>query len=404
MEKNAYFIGIKGVGMTAFAQLLKAKGFYVSGSDTREVFFTDTVLKKLEIPFIEGFDKNNLPKKVDLVITSPAYKNSDNPEIIEAQERGLTIFSWHEYLAKFFNKQFGIAICGTNGKSTTTAMLGFVLEQAQYDPTVIVGSKVNAWQSNARVGASEYFIIEADEYKNAFLNYYPKMIGITNIEYDHPDYFKTEADYKRSFDLFSKRTKTENIIQTPDNNQRFNLQIPGEYNQENARLVFAICKKLGVEEKIIERALSQFSGLARRFESYGEFNNAKLYDDYAHTPTETSALIEGVKEKYPEKKCIIMFQPHTFSRTESLFDGFVQSLKKADKAFILQTYGSAREEGEDVIGKKLAENANAIYFESIDKATNYFQKNLKENDVFISVGAGDGWQVVEKLSKIKKTP
>ncbi len=400
MNKSAYFIGIKGVGMTAFAQFLQAKGFYVSGSDTNEVFFTDSVLKMLEIPFTEGFNKKNIPEKVDLIITSPAYKNSDNPEILEAQNKGLPIFSWHEYLAKFFNKQFGIAVCGTNGKSTTTAMLGFVLEQAGYDPTVIVGSKINAWKSNARIGKSKYFIIEADEYKNAFLNYYPKIICITNIEYDHPDYFKTESDYKKSFELFSKRTHKENVIHTPHNKQKFDLQLKGEHNQENARLVFDVCKKLKINDNIIRRALSEFSGLARRFESYGEFKQAKLYDDYAHTPTEIKALINGVREKYPDKKCIIMFQPHTFSRTSRMFDDFVISFKNADRVSILKTYGSAREQGEDIIGKKLATNSNALYFESCDDAIKYFQNNLDKNDVFVSVGAGDGWKVVKKLSSI----
>ena len=186
--QKAYFVGIKGVGMTAFAQILQKQGVQVFGSDTPEVFFTDAILRSLGIPFFEEFNAQNLIQSfpVDVVIASPAYLASNNVEIQEAEKRAIPVMSWHQGLAQMFNKNYGIAVCGTHGKSTTTAMLGSVLEKAGFDPTVVVGSKVNAWGGNARVGKSKYYVIEADEYKDSFLQYNPQIVAITNIEYDHP--------------------------------------------------------------------------------------------------------------------------------------------------------------------------------------------------------------------------
>jgi len=400
--QSAYFIGIKGVGMTAFAQVLKAKGVSVSGSDTTEQFFTDHILQNLHILYTEGFDEKNIPDGVDVVVASPAYLGSDNPEIRAVEQRGIPLLSWHAGVAEFFNQAYGIAVCGTNGKSTTTAMLGFILEYAGYDPTVVVGSRVNAWQSNARVGSSKYFLIEADEYKDAFLHYYPAVVLITNIEYDHPDYFPTKESYKKSFDTFMGRAQKENVFHTPKTGKRFSLKMPGEYNQENARLAYAAASSLGVKDTVIEEALARFTGLARRFEYYGEYKGAMLYDDYAHHPTELTAFIQGVREKYSKEQLIVLFQPHTFSRTDALFDDFVESLSRADQVAILQTYGSAREVGDDVIGERLAHALQSKYFSSLSEATEYFRATLGASTVFATVGAGDGWQVVKALSQAKE--
>src|SRR3989338_8957986 len=193
--RNAYLIGIKGVGMCALAQILKSRGVRVLGSDTYEKFFTDEVLKKLKIECKEGFAKKNLPKNIDVIIASNAYINTQNPEIAEADRRGVSVISYPDALAELFNNAYGIAIAGSHGKSTTTAMLGYILEYAGMDPTVIVGSRVNQWGSNARAsrqnlkplnsqtnGAHHYFVAEADEYRDAFLKYRPKMIVLTNID------------------------------------------------------------------------------------------------------------------------------------------------------------------------------------------------------------------------------
>ena len=384
--------------MAAFAQILQGRGVTVSGSDTDETFFTDEVLRTLNIPFTEGFSASNIPDVIDIAITSPAYINTDNPEIAEIQARGVELITWHDGLAQLFNTGFGIAVCGTHGKSTTTAMLGVILERAGLNPTVMVGSRVNAWNSNARVGKSDYFVIEADEYRDAFLHYNPKMIVVTNVEYDHPDYFPTPESYTLSFEKFTKRVSGDNLIRTPEQLIPFALKFPGEHNQKNANAAYRAALALGVDATIAREALESFSGLARRFEYIGEYKGTPLYDDYAHHPTEISALLQGAREQFPDKKISVLFQPHTFSRTQRLFDEFVLALSATDSVAILRTYGSARESGEDAIGQKLAQTLNAPYFANHDEATEYFANNTTENSVLFSMGAGDGWQVLKQLT------
>lgn len=397
--KTAYFVGIKGVGMTALAQILQGRGVRVSGSDTDENFFTDEVLTRLRIPFKEGFSKNNIPERTDLVISSVAYINSGNIEIVEAKKRGLTITTYPEALAELFNDSWGIAVTGSHGKSTTSAMLGFILEYAGLDPTVVVGSRVNQWKSNARVGKSKYFIIEADEYRDAFLRYWPKMILLTNIDYDHPDYFPTEESYAMSFKNFTSRVPHDMLMRGNNPEQKFNLKLPGEYNQENASLAHQAALKLGVSEDISREALENFDGLARRFESYGKYNDTLLFDDYAHHPSEIRAVLKATREKYPHKKIIALFQPHTFSRTKVLFKDFTRAFGDADTAYILKTYGSAREKGPDVWGKKLAEALHTRYFTSHKSVLSGIKKDLDAGMVFLTLGAGDGWQILKMLKK-----
>lgn len=396
---KAYFVGIKGVGMTAFAQILQHKGVEVFGSDTNEVFFTDSILKSLNIPFFEGFDAKNLSGSlpVDVVIASPAYLNSNNVEIQEAHKRNISVLSWHQGLAQLFNDNYGIAVCGTHGKSTTTAMLGVVLEKAGIDPTVVVGSRVNQWGSNARVGNSNYYVIEADEYKDSFLQYDPKIVAITNIEYDHPDYFETKEQYFESFRAFQTKPSVEKVMKTPEKTQSIPLSVLGEYNEQNARLALQVAQRVGVDEQSALSALREFQGIARRCELYGEYNGALLYDDYAHHPTEITALYNGLRNAFPDRTLVFLFQPHTFSRTKALFNEFVDSLQQPDKVAILYSYASARENEEDVVGQNLAQNLNAPYFSSHKQAITHFKNTLQKNDLLCCVGAGDGWRVVEAL-------
>ena len=397
--KTAYFIGIKGVGMTALAQILHNKGIKVWGSDIKEKFFTDKILKKLKIKYIEGFNANNIPKEVDLVITSVAYLNKNNPEINRVKKLKLPLYTYPQVLAELFNKSYGIAIAGSHGKSTTTAMLGYILEQAGFDPTVVVGSRVNQWGSNSRLGRSRYFIIEADEYRDAFLQYKPKMAVVTNIDYDHPDYFKNAQQYQRSFDRFIGQPSIEKIVTSTEkiNYKKFNLKILGEYNNSNAALAYKAALKLGVNPQVARKAVENFKGIARRFEYYGQFNDAKLYDDYAHHPTEIKAVITACRQKFPNKKIIVLFQPHTYSRTEGLFDNFIKALQKADEAHILKTYASAREYGQDKSGEELAKKLNAKYFKNHKEAAKFFKKKLNSNYVFLALGAGNQWQILEFL-------
>lgn len=385
--------------MTALAQILQARGVEVLGSDTEEKFFTDEVLEKLKIPVIKSFSTENLPGDANIFIHSAAYTKENNAEVAEAESRGVPVITYPEALAELFNNSYGIAVCGSHGKSTTSAMLGCILEQAGCDPTVVVGSRINQWGSNARAGKGEYFVIEADEYKEAFLRYSPKMIVLTNIDYDHPDYFKDEHAYRNAFQKFLFENIEAEVIdgRSLEKEEKLKLKLPGAYNQSNANCAYFAALKLGVEPDLARKALEDFEGIARRFEFKGEYRGAEIYDDYSHHPTELHALIEGVRQKYPDKKIIMLFQPHTYSRTEKLFNEFVRELKKVDKLFILKTYASAREAGEDVSGKNLAKELNAPYFETHKEVAEKIKNELNSSAIFLTVGAGDGWQAVEEM-------
>src|SRR3990167_4062593 len=397
--KTAYFIGIKGVGMTALAQILQSRGVRVDGSDTQEKFFTDEVLKKLQIEFIEKFSVDNIPSNVDLFITSVAYLNKQNPELEHVKKLGLPLITYPQALAELFNSSYGIAVAGSHGKSTTTAMLGVLLEQAGYDPTVIVGTCVNQWGSNARAGHSNFFVVEADEYMDAFLQYEPKIVVVTNIDYDHPDYFKTKEQYKESFQKFTTQPSVQTTVMGLDDriDVNFNLKVSGEYNQKNAYLAYRVALQLGISPEIAKKALENFEGTARRFEYYGNYKGAELYDDYAHHPTEIEAVIRNVKQKFLDKKIIVLFQPHTYSRTESLFSNFVSVLSKVQEVYVLKSYASVRESGEDISGKRLAQALNAVYFDSFDDATNFLKNKLGSNNIFLALGAGNQWRVLEGI-------
>ena len=397
--KTAYFIGIKGVGMTALAQILQSRGVRVEGSDTQEKFFTDEVLKKLQIKFIEKFSVDNIPSAVDLFITSVAYLNKENIELEYVKKLGLPLITYPQALAELFNSSYGIAVAGSHGKSTTTAMLGVLLEQAGYDPTVIVGTRVNQWGSNARAGHSNFFVIEADEYRDAFLQYEPKIAVVTNIDYDHPDYFKTEGQYQQSFEKFISQSSVQTVIAGLDDSidVNFKLKVSGEYNQKNAYLAYKVALQLGISPEIAKKALENFEGTARRLEYHGKYKGVELYDDYAHHPTEIEAVIRNVKQKFLDKNIVVLFQPHTYSRTESLFGNFVSALSNVQEVYILKSYASVRESGEDVSGKRLAQALNAMYFDSFNDATNFLKNKLGSNNIFLALGAGSQWRVLEGI-------
>ncbi|MFH2136389.1 MAG: Mur ligase family protein, partial [Patescibacteria group bacterium] len=330
--KKIYFIGIKGVGMTAIAQVLKLRGAEVTGSDTHEKFFTDEVLEKSGIKFYGCFDADNLAaEKPDLIIYSTAY-TEENPELAAARESGIEILSYPEALGEILKEGFGIAVCGTHGKTTTTAMLGFVLQELGSDPTVIVGSAVPQLGGNARDGRGKYVVVEADEYQNKFLHLNPRAIVLTSVEYDHPDFFKTPEEYNDAFRKFLEKIpasakamageasdgflvacaddknvleiaasakckiifygltagdwQAKNIVQKNggmefevleknESHGIFKIQLLGNHNVANALAIIATMAELGFGPSTgsgnkLREALGKFSGAVRRFEIKGE--------------------------------------------------------------------------------------------------------------------------------------
>ncbi|MER3570338.1 MAG: hypothetical protein C4348_01920 [Patescibacteria group bacterium] len=456
--KKAYLIGIKGVGLTALAEILKKLKIKVVGSDTKEKFFTDEVLKKEKIKFYEGFKKENLEKElpIDIVISSVAYllPSSMNIEIKTAQKLKLPILSYPQALSLIFNNSFGIAICGSHGKSSTTALLGKIFQELNLDPNVLVGAEVLEWQKNALVSKNfkekiyflkenedklknlnwlrknlkklPIFIIEADEYRDAFLNYFPRIIIITNVDYDHPDYFKNEKEYLKSYLKFIRNLKEPKILITHKdfpkiknvkhfkvdfkNNKKYPFYIPGIHFQKNISLLEKLIEILKLNKKIFIKAVKNYSGIKRRFEIIKNKNNIYLIDDYAHHPNEVFSFYQSLKEKFQDYKKIIIFQPHTFTRTHFLFNEFIKVFKEIKKdnlteLIIFKTFPSAREK--DIILKiknlkkdvNLAEKLSLPYFKNFSSLKKYLIKKIKKERklVIASVGAGDIYKIFEKF-------
>ncbi|MDO8581300.1 MAG: UDP-N-acetylmuramate--L-alanine ligase [bacterium] len=415
--QRIYCIGIKGVGMTALAEVLHGWGKRVTGSDTEERFQTDEVLRRSGILFVEGFAKENVPADVDLVIYSTAY-GEKNPEYAEALRRGIPMLSYPEALGQLMEGKYGVAVSGSHGKTTTTALLGHVMTEAGLDPTVIVGSEVKNWGSNARVGKSEYVVIEADEYQNKFQHYNPRGLIITNIDWDHSDFFKTLEAYEKAFADFREKVlgnsgwvvETGKIDYSPSEVEGLPLSLSGEHNKKNTALVYAVAQKLGIADNVFWKAVQSFKGTARRFEVKGETANGVLVvDDYAHHPTEIQATLKAARARYPKQKLWVVFHPHTFTRTKTFFDDFARSFSDADQVIILDIYGSAREEHGGVHSKDLVAAINkghpckgtrvplvdAIYIPTIPEAATYLRNHAEKDDIVITMGAGDVWKVGE---------
>src|SRR3989344_4824185 len=476
-KKCIHMIAIKGAGVSGLAQILKGLGHNVSGSDTVDTFFTDKILKKTGICVKTPFSVKNIPQNIDLAISSMAYLKSDNIEIKELKKRKIPIFGYANALGSIFNQYYGIAIAGTHGKSTVSAMIAYILEQAGLEPFALIGAELLNWKSNARISKKlqanqqisrpknifqikskkqdsyfeqskkqdsyfeqstkqdessyfeqskkqdsyfeqstkqdessyfeqskkqdSYFVIEADEYKEQFLNYKPNIIVLTDIDFDHPDYYKNKKAYKNAFKKFIKNIKRNGVIIKNNKliSKNYDLQLIGKHNQRNANLAYLTCKKLGIQDKVIKKALIKFKGTRRRLEKVGKFKNATVIDDYAHHPTEVKASLLALKKEYPNKELVVLFHPHTFSRTKEFLKEFAKSLEIADKIYLLDIYSSSREKhsnitSDDIIKniKKEAKNLKTILY-----AIKFFKKNLSSKQVLVTMGAGNVCNVAYSL-------
>jgi len=464
--KKVHVIGIKGSGVIAVVEILHSMGIEISGSDTKEKFFTDAILKNLKIKYKEKFDHKNIPHDVDLVVYSTAYNEDNNEEFKAAKERGFQMVSYPEMLAYLFNQKYGIAVCGTHGKTTTSAMMAHVLKTAGIDPQAVIGSKVFNWGGNALVGKGEYFVAETDEYQGKLKLYNPKIAVFTSCDFDHPDYFKNFDDYKNVFrDFIAKIPKSgflavwgdsvdtldvaksancetikygfsedndlrlkmvdtkiqEEIAEKLDIKKdkknvfsviykgkkigKFEINLFGKHNILNAAAVIAVSKNLNLDMEKVQKGLLDFKGTSRRFEHIGERNGAVLIDDYGHHPEEIKATLSSAREIYLEKNIWAVFHPHTFTRTKALLSEFSQSFTDANKVIVLDIYGGAREVQGGVHSRELVDLINkyefgkAEYVPTIKKAADYLKDRIGQNDVVIAIGAGNGWEVVEKLKE-----
>jgi UDP-N-acetylmuramate--alanine ligase len=439
-----HFIGIGGIGISALAKYYLYRGEDISGSDLvypRDVFSKEELDK---IKFFLGHRKNNLSKKTDLVIYSLAVKN-DNPELIQAKRLKIPTLSYPQALGRLTKEYFTIAIAGMHGKSTTTAMIAQILIDARLDPTVIIGSKVknfgpNGEASNFRYGKSEYLIIEADEYKAAFLNHHPNVLVITNIEAEHLDYYRNLENIFKTFSKLILNFKGEKkylIVNKDDRGVRelirriksiikenkinliwynltsegrkIKLKVPGQHNLSNAQAALKVAQVLKINQSLALLSLKKFSGIWRRLEFKGIVNGAKIFDDYGHHPTEIKATLQAVKEILPKsKRLFIVFQPHQYYRTYYLFQDFIHSFDLADYVVLLDIYTVAGRESKTIMSKvnseKLAKEiqkhkSNVFYLPSFDSAINFLKENLRQGDFCLIMGAGDIYQLTQKLIK-----
>jgi len=451
-----HMIGIKGVGMTMLAQYLHAQGKIISGSDIPDVFMTDKILKKIDINVNINFKKDNIPDDTDLIIYSTAYSAKTNKELACAIESKVKTLSYPEALSAVFNSTYGIAVVGSHGKTTTTAWLAYVMEQSGKSPSAMIGANVPQLKGCSLNGKSGQLIIEADEYQNKLQYFSPQAVLINNIDYDHPDFFKTEDEYLKVFSDFLKKIpqdgflvanfdddKVRNIssklktkiISYGINNEadiqaydiinkngkqyfkikiqkykkfdkldNFSISLSGEHNILNALAVIAASSELGVSPDNIKSYLDSFSGTSRRMEKMGIFQGAIILDDYAHHPTEIKTTINGAKNLYPNKKLLVVFHPHTFTRTKTLLNDFAESFSEVDELILLDIYCSAREEQGGIhsldLKNKILENDPNLkieYIPTLNKVEKYLRKNINSNYLVILMGAGDVFRIGESL-------
>lgn len=451
--KKIYFLGIKGSGMVALVEIFERRGFKVAGSDTTEKFFTDEILKKkLFVKYHEGFDAKHITGDIDLVIYSTAYNEKNNEEFKAAKYKMIPMASYPEMLACLFNEKYGIAVCGTHGKTTTTAMLAEIFRVAGLDPTAVVGSQVRQWRGSALVGRSEFMIIEADEYQNKIGQYNPQAAILTSADWDHPDFFPTRQEYEKVFEDFvskiprhgflvvcgdraetvkiSKNAKCKVIaygfangadIKITNHELRegkqffslsardkklgeFEIMLPGRHNVLNAAATIAMAHQFNARMEKVREALANFEGTSRRFEYIGERNGAILIDDYGHHPEEIKATLRAAREFFPKRRIWCVFHPHTFTRTKVLLSEFAQSFEDADRVIVLDIYGSAREVQGGVHSRDLVELAkkyhrNVEYIPTIPEAVEFLQDKISREDLVIAMGAGNVWEVAEGLKE-----
>ncbi len=419
--KKVHFIGIGGIGISALAKLLLNEGKEVSGTNDNPSPETLDELKNQGVRI--SLDQKNLPE-ADLYIYSDAWLTM-NPELIKkVRQKGVPVLSYFEALGEIANKYYLIAVSGTHGKTTTTAMLIDILEDAGKDPTAIVGSLRTKTKSNFKAGKTKYFISEADEYMRHFLNFKPKILAITNIEADHLDYYKNLKDIQNAFkELVSKVPENGFLICNPSDSKvkpvlksakcriidyakvkaDFKLKFPGQHNIENAKTAFTAASAIGIPEEKIIAAFENYEGVWRRFELKGRTKTGALvYDDYAHHPTEIRATLKSFREKFPKKRLVVVFQPHLFSRTKILMNEFAGSFKDADKIILAPIY-AAREKNDgsinsEMLAEKIRKHGKTVSaLENFEKIVDYLKANTGKDDVIITMGAGDIYKVGEKL-------
>ena len=403
--KKVFFVGIGGIGISAIARMMLLEGKEVYGSDISMSGITDE-LQKLGAKIVLGQAIELIPKDVELVIYSISVAKYDPEFFKKLQNSNIQMLSYPETLGIVTANKYTIAISGTHGKTTTTAMIGKILIDAKLDPSIIVGSLLKETKSNLIVGKSEFFVVEACEYERSFLNIKPKILVITNIEADHLDYYKDLDDIKSAFKQLEKQSEKVISDYSKYLDKVPKLLVPGQHNRMDAAAALAVADVLNIKEEIAQKSLAGFTGTWRRLEKKGETKEGVIiYDDYAHHPTEVKASLEALRELYPKerKNITVLFQPHLYSRTKALFDDFVNCFDNADNVLLLPIYFARENPDPEVSSEILAEairlhRGEAVAFNSFAEAEKWVGKmKLGPKDVFVTMGAGESYKVAEKV-------
>lgn len=452
--RKVHMVGIGGAGMSAIALALLAEGTSVTGSDLEQSTYTERVCQAGGIVFV-GHEAANVGDAEAIIVSSAIPK--DNPELIEAQRRGLPILHRVDALALLMEGKCSIAVAGTHGKSTTTAMIGHILTQLGLDPTVLVGAEVINFGSNCLIGSSEWFVTEADESDGSFLKLSPTHIVVTNIELDHPDHYADESEVFNAFVQFAERISEDGLLvvsadcprasklpfrlsrpvwwmsfgmqkeadyeakgirRLPDGSWVFQVQrrpklmgevrlkVPGEHNVANAMAALVLCHEiLGLPFSLLSEVISTFRGVKRRFEIVGQVGGITIVDDYAHHPTELKALLKTARSVF-EGRIWVIFQPHRFSRTAKLWREFGKAFSDADGVWITEIFPASEKPIEGISGSLIAKSVaecepdKFVRFEpDWNVIVAEIQSFVTEGDALLVVGAGDIYKIAAKLMK-----
>lgn len=435
--KHVHLVGIGGVSMRPLGLVLKGMGMLVTGSDMNASVSTDELISK-GIAVSIGHCADNI-KGADCVIRTAAAHN-DNPEIAAARAAGIPVFeraqAWGHIMKSYKN---AICISGTHGKTTTTSMVTHIMMEAQCDPTVMIGGYLPLLHAGHRVGNGDTIILESCEYCDSFLNFFPTLAVVLNIEEDHLDYFKDLGDIEKSFHKFAEIASSGILANGDDANTvdamkglhyvsfglgehnvvhvenitddyrsydvicdgefycHLRLGVVGRHNALNALAAAGTAWMLGVPGEVAARGIASFHGAGRRMEFKGKFNGADIYDDYAHHPGELAATIEAVRTM-GYKRIVVAFQPHTYTRTKALFDDFVRELKKPDQVVLAEIYAARERNTIGISSADLAEQIpGAVFCETLPEVTEWLRENAREGDVILTVGAGDIYRAGEAL-------
>lgn len=418
-----HLIGIGGIGISGLARFLLNEKKQVTG--TNDVHSPKTLHALEEMGVDITYDTDTLPE-ADIYVFSEAWR-SISPEILQkAEATGKPVVNYFEALGLAVNPYYLIAVSGTHGKTTTTAMLTDVFDKTGKDPTAIIGSLHSQTESNYRAGKSKYAIAEACEFRRDFLHLKPDVLLILNLEHEHVDYYKNLKSVQKAYsELIANVNEGGVIITDPthphiapilkdvsvsvvDYTKYLDLSLPmkqpGMYNRYNAAAALAVAEHEKLPSDTARQAVSEFAGTWRRFEYKGEINGAPVYDDYAHHPTEVKAVLSGVRELYPDRRVLAVFQPHTYSRTKTLFTDFAKAFTDADEVIVAPIYAAREKKDESVSVRELAVKMleytpQAQYIETFPDIVNTIRERAGENDVVLIIGAGPITEVATELTK-----